>query len=268
MTTTPSPKLPVVGTVARAWRLILGRPGYAVRTGWIPALALFGAAAGFAAAGAGEPNPGTAFWVMVAAIGNFAMLVLALVAWQRSALPNAKRRRGASALRLGRAEVLAMLHFPLVCFLFIPLLLPELVANLTALSWRGAMARDILLPVAGVAVLVFPGGLVLTRAALILVAIAEAGGHPISLLDSANRVWRLGGGSSIRLFLVVYLSVLPVLFALAVLPDNLPGLARAALHGLLVTLYVLVAGGALSLAYAALGGAGLPLQRKARRAGA
>ncbi len=264
-TTTPRATLPIAATVVRAWRLIFTRPGYALRTGWIPALALFGIGVAFGSAGPVGPDPGTAFWAMIAAIVNFALLVLALVAWQRSALPGAKRRRGSSALRLGRAEVLAMLHFPLVLFLLIPLLLPELAENLMALSWRGAMSRDILLPVAGVAVLVFPGGLVLTRAALMLVAIAEAGSNPIGLVDTANRVWRLGGGGSLRLFVVLYLSVLPVVAALAALPDALPAPAEAGLHAVLVTLYVLVAGGALSRAYAALGGSGPAAQRRGHR---
>ncbi len=263
---TTNPTLPVARTVATAWRLVAARPRYTLRTGWIPALAIFGVGAAFGDARAGGLDPGEAFWAMVAAILNFALLVLALVAWQRSALPGAKLRKGTSALRLGRAEVLAMLHFPLVGFLFIPLLLPELAENLLALSRQGAVDRDVLLPVAGVAVLVFPGGLLLTRASLVLVAIAEAGPHAIRLLDTANRVWRLGSGRSIRLFLVLYLSVLPVIAAMAVLPDTLPALAQGALHAVLVTLYVLVAGGALARAYAALGGVlGPAAQHKTRR---
>lgn len=265
-TTNASPTLPVAATVVRAWRLVVARPGYALRTGWIPVLALFGVRVAFDSAGTVGSDPGTAFWAMIAAIVNFALMVLALVAWQRSALPEAKRRRGASSLRLGRAEVLAMLHFPLILFLFIPLVLPELIENLMALSWRGAMNRDILLPVAGVAILVFPGGLVLTRAALILVAIAEAGSNPIGLIATANRVWRLGSGSSLRLFVVLYLSVLPVIAALAAVPDGLPGPAEAGLHAVVVMLYVLVAGGALSRAYAALGGAGPAAHRRSHRA--
>jgi len=265
MTPTPRATLPVAGTIATAWRLVITRPGYALRTGWIPALALFGVRAAFGGAGGVGSGPGMAFWAMVAWIVNFVLLVLALVAWQRCALPGARRRRGASALRLGRAEVLAALHFPLVLFLFIPLLVPELSENVMALSRRGAMNRDIFLPIAGLLVLIFPGGLFLTRASLMLVAIAEAGQHAISLLDTANRVWRLGGGSSIRLFLVLYLSVLPVIAALGILPEFLPDIAQAAGHAILVTLYVLVAGGALSRAYAALGGTAAPPQRKARR---
>lgn len=260
---TTNPTLPVAGTVAKAWRLVVARPRYALRTGWIPVIAMFGVGAVFGGANAGGPDPGTAFWAMVAAILNFALLVLALVAWQRGALPGAKLRKGTSTLRLGRAEVLAMLHFPLVGFLLVPLMLPELAGNLLALSRQGAVGSDVLLPVAGVVVLVFPGGLLLTRAALVLVAFAEAGQHAIGLLDTANRVWRIGGGSSIRLFLVLYLSVLPVIAAMALLPDTLPALAQGALRAILVTLYVLVAGGALSRAYAALGGAGGPAaQRK------
>lgn len=264
MTATTRATLPIAGTVATAWRLVVTRPLYALRTGWIPALALFGISVAFNGTGDVGTEPGMAFWAMVAAIINFALLVLALVTWQRSALPGAKRRRGAVTLRLGRAEVMSMLHFPLVGFLFIPLLLPELSENVMALSRRGAMNSDILLPIAGVVLLIFPGGLLLTRAALMLVAIAEAGRHAISLLDTANRVWRLGSGSSIRLFLVLYLCVLPVIAGVAVLPESLPHLAQAALRAVLVTLYALVAGGALSRAYAALGGTG-PVQHKPRR---
>jgi hypothetical protein len=265
---TTNPTLPVAKTVARAWRLVAARPRYTLRTGWIPVLAIFGVGAAFGGASAGGSDPGEAFWVMVAAIVNFALLVLALVAWQRSALPGAKLRKGSSALRLGRAEVLAMLHFPLVGFLFIPLLLPELAGNLLTLSRQGAVASDVLLPAAGAVVLVFPGGLLLTRASLVLVAIAEAGPNAIRLLDTANRVWRLGRGSSIRLFLVLYLSVFPVIAAIAVLPDTLPGLVEGALGAILVTLYVLVAGGALARAYAALGGVIGPAARHKTRRGA
>ena len=262
---TATQTLPVARTIARAWRLVAMRPRYALRTAWIPALAVFAAYAGFGQANVGGLDPGAAFWAMIAAILNFGLLVLALVAWQRSALPRAKLRKGTSALRLGRAEVLAMLHFPLVGFLIIPLLLPELAENLVALSRQGVVGRDVLLPVAGVAVLVFPGGLLLTRAALMLVAIAEAGRHPISLLDTANRVWRLASGNSIRLFLVLYLSVLPVIAAIALLPETLPSLAQSALRAILVTIYVLVAAGALARAYAALGGVlGPAAQHKAR----
>jgi len=265
MTTTASPKLSIAATFASAWRLVVVRPGYALRVAWLPALALFGVSVAFGGTKGAVPEPGTAFWAMVAAIVNFALLVLALVAWQRSALPGAKLRRGSSALRLDRAEVLATLHFPLVGFLFVPLLLPELVANLRAVSWQGPVDRAIVLPAAGVLLLVFPGGLLLTRAALFLVAIAEAGGRTISLLNTANRVWRTGGGNSIRLFLSLYLSVLPVVVALALLPDALPELAFEALRSILVTVYVLVAGGALSRAYAALGGARGAPQRTPHR---
>lgn len=264
-----TPALPVFPTIAAAWRQVVARPRYALRTGWIPALAVFGAGAAFGAdANAGSPTPGEAFWVMIAAVLNFALLVLALVAWMRGALPGAKLRKGSSALRLGRAELLALAHFPLVGFLFIPLLLPWIAGNLLARPDLSAAGSDVLLPVAALAVLVFPGGLFLTRAALILVAIAEAGLHSIPLVATGNRVWGLGRGSSIRLFLVVYLSVLPVIAVMAVLPDSLPGVAQAALRGVLLTLYVLVAGGAFSGAYAALGGTlGLAAQRKLRRGG-
>jgi hypothetical protein len=51
-----------------------------------------------------------------------------------------------------------------------------------------------------------------------------------------------------------------------VVPETLPDLARAAVCGILLTLYELITGGALSLAYAALGGAQVPAAlRKARR---
>jgi hypothetical protein len=264
MTTTPT--LPVAGTVVQAWKLVLVRPRYAIRTGWIPALAIFGIGAAFGGVNAGGTDPGEAFWEMIAAIANFALLALALVAWQRSALPHAKLRKGSSALRLGRAEVLAMLHFPLIGVLFIPLLLPALAEILLPMVQRGGVGGDAVLPLAVVVVLIFPGGLLLTRATLILVAIAEAGQHAIPLMDTANRVWRLGGGSSIRLLLVLYLSAIPVVAAMMVVPDTLPDLARAAVSGILLTLYVLIAGGALSLAYAALGGAQVPAAlRKARR---
>lgn len=252
---TANPPLPVAGTVASAWRQLALRPRYVLRTGWIPALAVFGVRLGLGDGNAVGTDPGTAFLQMVAGILNFALLVLALVAWQRSALPRAKLRKGASALRLGRPELLAMVHFPLVGCLFVPLLLPALAENVVAVWRQGAVDQDVVLSAAAMLVLVFPGGLLLTRAALFLVALAEAGSRAVGLIATANRVWRLGAGRSIRLLLVLYLAVLPVIVAVAVLPDTLPVPAQAALRAVLLTLYVLVAGGALSRAYAALGGA-------------
>ena len=271
MNETPAlPALPVLPTIAAAWRLIATRPLYVLRTGWVPVLVVFGVGAAFSGdTSVGGPAPVEAFWAMASAVLNFALLVLVLVAWQRSALPGAKLRKGSSALRLGRAELLAMAHFPLVGFFFVPLLLPEIVESLLAIPNLARAGSGILLPVAGVAVLVFPGGLLLTRSALFLVAIAEAGRHPIALGDTANRVWGLGGGNSIRLFLVLYLAVLPVIAVMAALPDSLHVLLQAALRGVLLTLYVMVAGGALAGAYAALGGTlGPAAQRKLRRGAA
>lgn len=265
---TENTRLPVLATVAIAWRLVVARPKYVLRTGWVPVLVVGGGAAVGGVAESAGPIPGEAFWAMIAAVLNFALFVLALVAWQRSALPGAKLRKGSSTLRLGRAELLTMAHFPLIGFFFVPLLLPGLVENLLDQPDLAAAGGDVLIPAALVVILVFPGGLLLTRAALILVAIAEAGRHPISLIETGNRVWGLGSGNSVRLFLVLYLSVAPLIAAMELLPDALPAPVQSALRGVFLTLYVLIAGGALAGAYAALGGKlGPAAQRKQRRGG-
>lgn len=249
-----TPKLSVFFTAIAAWRLVVARPGFALRTGWLPALVIFGVAAAF---GSGDqpsgPQPGQAFWVMITAIMNFILLVLALVTWQRGSLPGAKLRKGFSSLRLGRAEVLTAAHFPLVGALFVPILLSGLIRHVMSFPSFDALVDRAPLSAILTALLIFPGGLILTRAALVLVALAEAGERAVPIGETANRVWRAGAGASFRLFVTFYLAVLPVVIVMALLPESLPGIVSAALRGVLLTLHILVAGGVLSLSYAALG---------------
>ncbi len=117
------------------------------------------------------------------------------------------------------------------------------------------------LPWAGFAVLVFPGGLLLARAALMLPAIAAAGSARTSLVEMANRVWRLGTGNSVRLWLALVLASVPLTLAVLglgalqpVVAERLPGFAMQGLNGVLITLYLLVVGGVYADSWRTLGG--------------
>jgi hypothetical protein len=239
--------LPVGATVLTAWRQFAARPDYALRVGWIPALLIFAAGA-LSQAAAGGP-PVADFWRVVLVLLNFAVLVQALVAWQRYALPESHPRKGVTGLRAGRAEFFSLLHFPLIGVLFVPLLIPTLIESLTATQEVADGTSNVAVGLAGLALLVFPGGLVLMRAALMLTAIAAAGKTPISLPATANRVWSLGAGNNIRLLLAFYLTILPAGLAFALLPDDMPALARAAASGVLLTLYFMLCGGVMAGAY-------------------
>lgn len=239
--------LPVLPTVATIWRQFAARPDYALHVAWIPALLIFSVGAISQAAANGPPVAD--FWMVVLALLNFAVLIQVLVAWQRYALPESHPRKGVTGLRAGRAEFFSLLHFPLVGVLFVPLLVPTLIESLTATQDVADGTSNLAVGLTGLALLVFPGGLLLTRAALMLTAIAAAGNSPISMFAAANRVWKLGAGNSIRLLVVFYLAVLPAALALALLPETLPDLAQAAIRGVLLTLYVMLCGGALAGAY-------------------
>lgn len=245
--------LPVGATVLAAWRQFAARPDYALRVAWIPVLLVFTVGALSQSAGGGQP--GTDFMKVVFALLNFAVLVQALVAWQRYALPESHPRKGLTGLRAGRAEFISLLHFPLIGVLFVPLLVPTLIESLTAPQDVADGTSNLAIGLIGLALLVFPGGPILMRAALLLSAIAAAGQNPISLPAAANRIWRLGAGNGIRLLLSFYLTVLPAALGLALLSpgllpaSDLPALVRVALHGILLALYVMLCGGALAGAY-------------------
>ncbi len=235
--------LPVWPTVLSAWRQFAARPDYALRVAWIPVLLIL--AVGMFSQASPGGVPVTGFWKVVFSVLNFAVLVQALVAWQRYALPESHPRKGVTGLRGGRAELITLLHFPLVGILFVPLLVPTLVESVIALDDVDA-ASNLVIGLAGLALLVFPGGMLLIRVTLMLTAIAGAGKTPISLIGTANRVWAVGAGHSIRMLLVFYLTVLPAALALAFLPASLPQSARPATMGVLLTLYVMLCGGALA----------------------
>ncbi len=238
--------LPVWPTVLSAWRQFAARPDYALRVAWIPILLIL--AVGMFSQASPGGVPVTGFWKVVFSVLNFAVLVQALVAWQRYALPESHPRKGVTGLRGGRAELLTLLHFPLVGILFVPLLVPTLIESLTALDDVEG-ASNLVIGLAGLALLVFPGGMLLIRVALMLTAIAGAGKTPISLIGTANRVWAFGAGNSIRMLLVFYLTVLPAALAMALLPGLLPLIVRPAVVGLFLTLYVMLCGGALAGIY-------------------
>jgi len=246
-------ELPLWPTVLAAWRQFAARPDYVLRVAWIPVL-LFIAVGMFLQLSSGGA-PGASFWKVVFSVVNFAVLVQAMVAWQRYALPESHPRKGVTGLRGGRAELVSLLHFPLVAILFVPLLVPTLIASLTALDDAAGGDSNPVIGLAGLALLVFPGGLLLMRAALILPAIAAAGKTRISLIAAANRVWALGAGNSLRILLAFYLTVLPTAVALALLPGFLPAPAQSAVNGLLVTLHAMLAGGALAGIYGQLAAA-------------
>lgn len=235
--------LPVWPTVLSAWRQFAARPDYALRVAWIPVLLIL--AVGMFSQTSTGGAPVTGFWKVVFSVLNFAVLVQALVAWQRYALPESHPRKGVTGLRSGRAELFTLLHFPLVGILFAPLLVPTLIESVTALDDVDA-ASNLVIGLTGLGLLVFPGGMLLIRVVMMLTAIAAAGKTPISLIAAANRVWALGAGHSIRMLLVFYLTVLPAALALTLLPGLLPLIARPALMGVLLTLYVMLCGGALA----------------------
>ncbi len=239
--------LSVIGTATAAWRQFAARPDYVLRVAWIPVLTLFAAAITSEAGAAGPPV--NAFWRIVFALLNFAILVQALVAWQRYALPHSHPRKGSTGLRAGRAELFSLLHFPLVGVLFAPLLLPALLLGLAGAGDPADAATNIVIAGIGLAVMVFPGGLVLMRAAMMLAAIAEAGPARLSLAATANRVWRASAGNGIRLLLAFYLTILPSALALILLPDFEPAPLQAVLRAILLCLYVMSCGGALAVAW-------------------
>jgi hypothetical protein len=239
--------LPVGETVLTAWRQFAARPDYLLRVGWVPAGLIFGAGALSQLAAGGPPEAN--FWQVVLALLNFAVLVQALVAWQRYALPESHPRKGITGLRAGRPEFFSLLHFPLVGILFVPLLIPTLIESLTGVQEVADGFNNLALGLAGLALVVFPGGLVLMRAALLLTAIAAAGRTPISLPAAANRVWAMSAGNSIRLLVGFYLTIAPAAVGLALLPIGMPPLARTGATAILVPFYVMLAGGALAVAY-------------------
>jgi len=252
--------LPVGETVLTAWRQFAARPDYLLRVLWIPAALIFGAGA-FSQAAAGRAQEAN-FWQVVFALLNFAVLVQALVAWQRYALPESHPRKGITGLRAGRPELFSLMHFPLVGVLFVPLFVPTLVESLTATQDVADGLNNLAMGLGGIALLIFPGGLVLVRASLLLSAIAAAGKKPISFPAAANRVWRASAGNSIRLFVAFYITVLPAAAGLALLPAGMPPLARAGATAVLVPLFVMLAGGAITVAYGKL----MPVSATARTA--
>lgn len=240
-------RLPVWPTVLTAWRQFAARPDYVLRVGWIPALLIFSAGALLKASTGGAP--GASFWKVGFALLNFAVLVQALVAWQRYALPDCHPRRGITGLRGGRAELFTLLHFPLVGILFVPLLAPAMLESLALAPELPDGLSNGALALSGLFLLVYPGGLILIRAALMLPAIAAAGKKPVSLPATANHVWAVGAGNSMRLFAVFYLTVLPVVLAMALLPAEIPQTLYAAAMAVLLPLYVILCGGAVAASY-------------------
>ncbi len=245
-------RLPVWNIAAAGWRFVARHPGAVLRVGWAPVLVSVVMSVNADAALQGfVKNIATGFAV-------FALLTVAMVAWQRIVLYGPQSRKGWLTYRVGRAELLAILHFPLVGFLFVPRQVPAMVDRL----FIAPVAADFetLLLWAGVAVLVFPGGLILARAALMLPAFAAAGSAREGLIETADRVWRTGRSNSFRLWILLALAVLPFiavsmgLEALDIDGAFLPPWVAAALRGGFVTLYLFIASGVYAQSWRALGG--------------
>lgn len=254
-------RLHPVAIVSESWRFLLTHPVAVLRTAWLPLAVLAWVSLPDGGAGTRPANPEMLLRHLAAGAAVLAILILALVAWQRLVFYGADRRRGPSALRFGRAEILTLLHFPLVEIIFVPLQLWPIIlwlANAPAPLGGGFAAW---MPWIAFAVIVFPGGPYLARATLMLPAIAAAGSKRFSLSGTANRVWAVGSGNTVRLFLTILLAGLPIALAARTL-DGIdqtgwgtgPQIAASLLRGATMLLYVFVVGGALARAWSELGG--------------
>jgi hypothetical protein len=261
-------KLPVLATAAAGWRFVALNPGAVVRVGWLPALASIVMSETSATASQGFARS------LATGFAVFALLTVAMVAWQRIVLFGPRSREGWPAYRLGRAELMAILHFPLVGYLFMPWQVPAIVERLVVAP--GVTDFATFLPWAGFAVLVFPGGLILARAALMLPAFAAGGSAREGLIETADRVWQTGGNNSFRIWILLALATSPFiavfmgLEALGIDGGALPSWVAAALRGGSVTLYLFIASGVYAEIWRALGGmeaqpARKPAARKKKR---
>ncbi len=248
-------RISTAGAAIAGWRFVATNPAAALRVGWLPALLAAWLPtielSGFA----------SSIFVtrLLIAFAGFAFNIVVLVAWQRMVLYGMDTRGGWLPFRLGRAELISILHFPLAGFLFMPLQATAMISWAVASPEADRIATW--LPWAGFAVLVFPGGLLLARAALMLPAIAAAGRARSSLVEVANRVWRLGTGNTLRLWLALVLAAAPLVVAvmgLNALPpfiaERLPGFVMLGLNGVLIALYLLVVGGVYANSWRTLGG--------------
>lgn len=254
----PAKALRVLQTVGASWRFLLTHPGAALRTAWLP-LGLIVWLSLPDDRPRGWQDAGAALADLMTAGAVLALLILAMVAWQRAVLFGAGHRQGLSALRLGRAELLSILHFPLVEVLFVPLQLWPLAVWLASAPAAFGGGPATWMPWIAFAVIVFPGGPYLARATLMLAAIAAAGGQRISLTGTANRAWSAGAGNTLRLYLTVMLAGLPIAAAAVMLNELDPAggavaqhLAVATLRGALLLTYMLVVAGALAHAWQSL----------------
>ena len=253
-------KLPVLATAAASWRFVARYPGAVLRVGWLPVLASVVMSGTSATASQGFARG------MVTGVAMFAIITVAMVAWQRVVLFGPQSREGKPGLRLGRAELMAILHFPLVGYLFVPRQVPAIVERLVIAP--AVTGFETFLPWAGFAVLVFPGGLILARAALMLPAFAAGASAGAGLIETADRVWRVSGNNSFRIWILLALAVSPLiavamaLEALGIDGAALPSWAAAALRGGSVTLYVFIAGGVYAEIWRALGGLEAPPKPK------
>ncbi len=254
------PRLPVWKTAAAAWLFVARQPGAVLRVGWAPVLASVAMSQTSATFSQGfAKNIATGFAI-------FAVITIAMVAWQRIVLFGPQSRKGWMTYRLGRAELLAILHFPLVGYLFVPQQIPAMVERLVIAPAVSDFAT--FLPWAGFAILVFPGGLIFARAALMLSVFAAGGSAREGLIETADRVWRTTRGNGFRLWFLLIVATLPFtaasmgLEALGIDGGFLPSWATAALRGGFVVLYLFIASGVCAESWRALGGLEAPPKQK------
>lgn len=254
----PSP--PVLRTAFESWRFMAAHPGAVLRTAWLPTAISFGVAAKTAEMGR-SLTLNSILAVLGMGFASQVLLIVTMVAWQRLTLFGPGHRKGVSPLRLGRAELMSALHFPLFMVLLVPMLIVPMIgwiATGPALDGGGLAAW---LPYIAFGVLIFPGGPLFTRAALMLAAFAAAGRRKLSITATANTVWILSAGNTIRIFLAIMAAGLPValISAAAKSLDRTgwhPAFTTTAdlLHVVLLVAYIMIVGGTLARIFEALGG--------------
>lgn len=254
------PKLPVLRIALESWRFMFAHPGAVLRAGWLPTAVLFGLAAKTAELGRTLTLDSIAAMLGIG-LATLALLIVTLVAWQRLTLFGPDHRKGLTPLRIGRAELMSILHFPLFLVLLVPMLIVPMAGWIVAGPGLADGGLAGWLPYIAFGVLIFPGGPLLTRAALMLAAFAAAGRRKLSVIATANSIWTWSAGNTVRIFLAILITGLPV----AIVSRFFNGLDRAnwndlsviaadLLHIVLLVAYIMLIGGTLARIFEALGG--------------
>lgn len=268
------PRLPILRTAFESWRFMAANTGAVLRAGWLPVAGLYWLAT-LAEETREDFRISSVLTVLVIGLATLVLLIVTLVAWQRLALFGPDHRKGPTPLRLGRAEWISIVHFPLFLVLLMPMLIvPVLgwIANGSRIDGGGLAAW---LPYIAFGVLVFPGGPLLNRAALMLTAFAAAGRRRLSVTATANRVWTLSSGNTVRMFAALLTAALPVAL-LSKAADSIDRtdwhgaftIAADILHVVLLVVYIMAVAGTLARTFETLGGMekkkGKPQRKSAR----